>query len=108
LLSVVFLVAGLDSFPVVLGILGVITSSIFAGFIPVLLLAASRRKGEVVPGITLKFLGHPLVGAGVYLIYVAVLLVHGFFIWQNPVLRVTAVLVTVIVLVVTVVAIRNG
>jgi hypothetical protein len=108
LLSVLFLVAGWDSFPAVLGMLGVITSSIFSGFIPVLLLAASRRKGEVVPGVVLGFLGHPLVIAAVYLINVAVLLIHGLVIWENPVLRATAVLVTAVVLVVTVITIRQG
>ena len=108
LLSGLLLAAGWDSFPLVLGVLGVLTSSIFSGFIPVLLLASSRKKGEVVPGVVLAFVGHPLVLGAVYLIYVAVLLVHGLIIWQNPVLRVTAVLVTAVALVVTVVTARRG
>jgi hypothetical protein len=108
LLSGIFLLIGWDSFPLVLGVLGVITSSIFSGFIPVLLLASSRQKGEVVPGVVLAFVGHPVVLGAVYLIYVAVLLTHGLIIWENPVLRVTALLVTAVALVVTVVTACRG
>ena len=108
LLSGSLLAAGWDSFPLVLGLLGVLTSSIFSGFIPVLLLASSRQKGEVVPGVVLGFLGHPLVLGSVYVIYVAVLLIHGLIIWENPVSRASALLVTVVALVVTVVTARRG
>lgn len=108
LLSEWFLVAGWDSFPGVLGILGVTTSSIFSGFIPVLLLASSRQKGEVVPGVVLAFLGHPLVLGGVYVIYVAVLLAHGFLIWEKPVARASALLVTAVALAVTAVTALRG
>ncbi len=107
-LSVLFLVANWDSFPAVLGMLGVITSSIFSGFIPMLLVAASRRKGEVVPGAVLEWLGRPLVIGAVYLIYVVILLIHAFVIWANPALRAIAVLVTVAVLGVTAIVIRQG
>ncbi|PYN97738.1 MAG: hypothetical protein DMD91_16725 [Candidatus Rokuibacteriota bacterium] len=108
LMSGWFLAIGWDSFPAVLGILGVISSSIFSGIIPVLLIASSRKKGEVVPGVVLKFVGHPLVLGAVYLIYVVVLLSHGLFIWENPVSRASALLVTVVAFVVTVVTARRG
>ncbi len=100
--------AGRDSFPSVLGILGVINSSIFSGVIPVLLLVSSRRKGDVVPGVVLKFLGHPLLIGGVYLLYIAVLLLHGLVIWETPAARAAALLTTVVALAATAAMARWG
>ena len=55
------------SFAGILGFLGVMVHSLMSGIFPMLLLAASRRKGELVPGVSYRALGHPLVIGGVYL-----------------------------------------
>jgi hypothetical protein len=75
---------GHDSFAGTLGLLGVVSNTVFTGLMPVLLLAASRRKGEVVPERILQVLGNPLVLAGIYLLYLGVLLLHGIVIWHDP------------------------
>jgi hypothetical protein len=108
LLAEWFLLTGKDSFPGVLAILGVLTSSVFSGFIPVLLLIASRRKGEVVPGVVLPLVGHPLVLGGVYVLYVAILLFHGLVIWSSPLGRTAALLTTALAVGTTVAVVRGG
>src|SRR5262249_60865989 len=64
------LLAKAASFAGVLGFGGVIINSLTAGIFPVLLLVASRRKGDYVPAVGCLLLGAPggAVGAvGVYL-----------------------------------------
>ena len=58
-----------------------------------LLLVASRRKGEIVPGVSYRVLGHPVVVGGVYLLFLSNLFVHGLVIWEEPLQRLGAVLV---------------
>src|SRR5262245_11126787 len=55
------LLTGQESFAGPLGFLGALAVPLLAGIFPMLMLAASRRKGEFVPGVTFGFLGHPLV-----------------------------------------------
>src|SRR5947207_3677049 len=95
------LVNKLESFSQVVGFVGVIAVSVMAGVFPVLLLLASRRKGENVPGFVLPFLAHPLVVESIYLIAVSILFLHGLFIWQNAFQRVVAILIGVVILAMT-------
>jgi hypothetical protein len=97
-----------ESFTGPLAFLGVITVPILAGIFPMLMLAASRRKGEHVPGLFWRFLGHPLVVGCLYLIFLAGLFLHGFAIWQNPWHRIAAVGVGTLMTVVIFVFIRQG
>jgi len=90
LLTEWLLLTGEESFAEPLSFLGVIVISLLGGTFPVLLLIASRRKGEVVPGVVYRFLGHPLVTAGIYLLFLASLFLHGLVIWENPVQRAAA------------------
>ncbi len=73
-----------------------------------LLLLASRRKGENVPGFVLPFLAHPLVVGGIYLVAVGILFLHGLFIWQDALQRLLALLVGVVVLAITYIMVRRG
>ncbi|UCC64125.1 MAG: hypothetical protein JSV36_03440, partial [Anaerolineae bacterium] len=93
------LLNGAESFAEPLSFLGVIVISLLGGTFPVLLLIASRRKGEVVPGVVYRFLGHPLVTTGIYLLFLASLLLHGLVIWENPVQRAAALAVGLLMLV---------
>jgi hypothetical protein len=102
------LLARSGSFAGVLGIVGVLSLSIVSGFIPVLLLVSSRRRGEIIPGVVLGFLGNPLIVGGIFLFYLAVLLVHGIVIWQSPVARAAALLTALGSIVATVVMARGG
>ncbi len=96
------------SFTGPLSFLGVIVISLLGGTFPVLLLIASRQKGEVVPGVVYRFLGHPVVVIGIYLLYLASLFLHGLIIWDNPLHRAAAMLVGGLILVVTVVLACRG
>jgi len=98
----------LESFSQVLSFLGIVAVAVMAGVFPVLLLLASRRKGEHVPGFMLPFLAHPLVAGSIYLVAVSILFLHGLFIWQNPFQRAVAILVGGVVLAMTSLLVRKG
>jgi len=102
------LLVGKGSFAEPLGFLGVIVISLLGGVFPMLLLVAGRHKGEIVPGVVYRMLGHPVLTTGIYLLYLAVLFLHGLAIWQNPVQRVAAVAIGVMMLGVTVRLVRRG
>jgi hypothetical protein len=99
---------GTGSFTGILGFLGVMVHSLMSGIFPVLLLMASRRKGELVPGLSYRALGHPVVIGGVYLLFLSNLLVHGLVIWDQPLLQAGGVLIGVLIVVVTALAVRRG
>lgn len=96
------------SFAGILGFLGVMVHSLMSGIFPMLLLMASRRKGELVPGVSYRALGHPLVIGGVYLLFLSNLFLHGLLIWEHPLLRMGGVLMGLLMLAVTVAMIRRG
>ena len=96
------------SFAGILGFIGVMVHSLMSGIFPVLLLVASRRKGELVPGVSYRALGHPLVIGSVYLLFLSNLFLHGLLIWEHPLLRVGGVLMGLLMLAVTVAMIRSG
>ena len=96
------------SFAGVLGFGGVIFNSLTAGIFPVLLLFASRRKGDYVPAVVYRLLGHPGVVFGVYLLFMMNLFGHGLFIYRDPWSRGAAILFGVAVLGVTAGMLRRG
>lgn len=96
------------SFAGILGFIGVIVDSLVAGIFPLLLLVASRRKGELTPGVFYRVLGHPLLVGGIYLLFLLNLLFHGLFIWENPVQRAIGIAVGLLMVVVTVGLMRRG
>src|SRR5436309_12088433 len=98
----------LESFSQLLSFVGVVAVAVTAGVFPVLLLLASRRKGENVPGFVLPFLAHPIVAGGIYLVAVGILFLHGLFIWQDTLQRLVALLVGGVVLVITYMMMRKG
>jgi len=102
------LLAGTASFARVLGFAGVISNSLTAGIFPVLLLVSSRRKGDFVPGVVYRYLDHPLVVTGIYLLFLANLFLHGLLIWQMPLARVCALGFGLLVVGVTIVMLRRG
>jgi len=98
----------LGSFPQLQSFRGAVTVAVVAGVFPVLLLVASRRKGENVPRFVLPFLAHPLVAGGIYLVALGSLFLHGLLIWQDPFRRAVALLVGVVVLGTTYLMVRQG
>jgi amino acid permease/DNA-binding transcriptional ArsR family regulator len=102
------LVTGSGSFAGLIGFVGVIVGSLLAGIFPVLLLVASRLKGEYLPMLVHRLLGHPVLLGGLYLLFLGNVLVHGLVIWQEPWLRAGAVLVAAGIVAMTTRMIRNG
>jgi amino acid permease len=102
------LLTGRESFTGLVAFVGAIMSPVLGGIFPMLLLAASRRTGEYVPGRPLRFVSHPIVIAAIYLLFVLNIFLHGLVIWQNPVQRASALIVGVIVLVVPIICLRRG
>jgi amino acid permease len=102
------LLTGSGSFAGLIGFIGVIVGSLLAGIFPVLLLVASRRKGEHMPRLVHRLLGHPMLLGGLYLLFLGNVLVHALVIWQEPWLRVGAVLVAAGIVSMTARMIRSG
>jgi len=96
------------SFARLISFLGVIATSLLGGIFPVLLLVAGRRKGEYLPGVVYRFLAHPLLIAGAYFLFLAILLIHGLVLWQSPLERAGALLVGAVMLGATVIMVRRG
>jgi amino acid permease len=97
-----------ESFSQLLGIVGVLLLPLLGGIFPMLMLAASRRKGDYVPKLSLGLLGNPLVLTVVYLIYIGSIFAYGLFIWDDPIERFMAVGVGMVLLLVTYLVIRQG
>ena len=77
------LLTGSGSFALVNSLRGAIVAPLLAGIFPALLLVASRRKGELVPGVLYRWLGHPWLVGGIYLLFIISLLLHGSVIWTD-------------------------
>jgi hypothetical protein len=108
LLTEYLLISGSASFTGAFSLIGVLVASLLGGFFPVLLLAASRRKGDVVPGVAPRLAGHPLVLVLIYLLYLAGLLMHGLIIWQEPLQRAAALGVALLGIVMPILMVRGG
>jgi amino acid permease len=99
---------GRESFSWFFGVLGVILLPLLGGIFPMLMLVASRRKGDYTPRLSFGFLGNPLILTIIYLIYLGSVFVYGFFIWGDPAERFMAIGVGFVVLIVTYLVIRQG
>jgi hypothetical protein len=97
LLAEWLLLTGAGSFTGLLSLIGVLIVPLLSGIFPVLLLVASRRKGERVPQAVYRFLGNPLLLAVIYVLYLASVFLHGLVIWSDPLQRAIALLVGVMV-----------
>jgi amino acid permease len=97
-----------ESFIEPLALDGVIALPLLGGIFPMLMLAASRRKGDYVPGRVWRFAGHPVVVTAVYLIFLTGILVYGLFIWTEPIPRLAALVAAGVVLLLTIMVIRQG
>jgi hypothetical protein len=102
------ILSGRESFTGAIGYLGALIVPILAGVIPMLMLAASRRRGAYVPGVVVRVIGHPAMIVGVATIYLVAVLIHGLVIWPGPAERFAAVAASALTLIVALLAIRRG
>jgi len=108
LLTEWLVMTGTGSFTEILSFMGVILVSLLGGIFPALLMVASRRKGERLPAVTYRLLGHPLITAGVYLLFLVTLFLHGLVIWQDALPRALALLVGAATVSMTIAMTRQG
>lgn len=94
-------ITGSGSFAGILGFLGIVVDSLMIGIFPMLLLLASRRKGELVPGVVHRFLGNRVLAIAIVLLYLFILFLHGVVIWQSPVAKAAGIIVGILVIVLT-------
>jgi amino acid permease len=102
------LVTDRASFARPLGLLGAVTSPVLAGVFPMLMVVASRRKGDCALGPVWRWVGHPVVAVGISLVFLIVLLLHGLVIWKEPYERAAALLVALATVAAVVLAIKQG
>jgi hypothetical protein len=108
LLAELLAFTGVGSFADLLGISSAIALPLLGGVFPVLLLIATRRKGDFTPRGVWRLLGSPFVLAPVYVIFVGVIFVYGIWIYEALWARAAMLAVGTIVLVVTAVILRRG
>jgi amino acid permease len=96
------------SFAEPLGLVGTLTLPLLGGIFPMLLLAASRRRGEYVPRSVVGVVRGPVGIAAVGALYLTAVLVQGFVIWQRPAERLLAGIAAGLIVLVTTVAVRRG
>ncbi|CAN5584627.1 hypothetical protein BH23CHL7_BH23CHL7_16290 [soil metagenome] len=104
---VMLVLLGESSFTGPLNLVGALILPLLGGVFPMLLVAAARRRGERVPGTSLRWLGHPAVVALVTCIYLGGLVAHALFIWTDPVERIVAGATTLVMIGLIVVSIRR-
>ncbi len=97
-----------ESFASLVGFIGVLAGSLFAGIFPMLLLYSSRRKGEFVPAKVYGALGSPPLITIIYLIFLGSIFIHGLFIWENPVQRSIALLTGGLIVLITVIMAKRA
>jgi hypothetical protein len=102
------LLTGQGSFAAPLSFLGTLAVPLLAGIFPVLILAASRRKGDYVPTAIFRWLGHPVVLLGIYAMFLGTIFVYGLVIWQDPFQRLSALIAGVVMLAMTIAVVRRG
>lgn len=102
------LATGRESFAEPLGYVGTLTAPLLGGIFPMLLVSASRRRGELVPGTAPRFLGTPVTAVGIGVLFFAGVVLHGTLIWDRPLIQMAALVVAGGMLAVAFVAWRGG
>lgn len=102
------LATGRASFAAALSFTGALTIPLLGGVFPMLMLIASRRKGEYVPANDVRLLGHPATVVLVVGVYLGGILAYGLVIWEAPLERAAALLVSAVMVGLMIVFVRRG
>jgi amino acid permease len=89
-LAVWLVISGTGSFANLLGTVNALALPLLTGIIPLLLLVATRRKGDFVPSAPLHWLGHSGIVWLLYGLFIVIILIHGGYIWSAWPLRIFA------------------
>ena len=87
-----------ESFSALLGFIGVLTAPIVAGVFSMLMLYAARRKGDCAVGLAWRLLDHPVVTIVTCGLFLASIVVHWLFVWDDPFRRAVGLVVSLIML----------
>ncbi len=96
------------SFTEPLNVIGTITLPLLGGLFPMLLLMASRQRGERIPGRVVGPLGWRVTAILVGALYLASLVAFGVWIWHEPLERIAAIGVALAMVVLAAVSWRRG
>lgn len=99
---------GESSFASLLGFLSAFTLPLLGGVFPILLLAATRRKGDFVPDGAPGAIGKPLILGLGYVVFVGIIFAYGIFIFQDALARLLILGVGDLTLLVTLLVLRRG
>lgn len=102
------IVAGAENFTGPLGIVGVLAVPLLGGVFPMLLIAAARRRGELVPRPVIWIVGQPVVVVAITGLFTLAVALHGLVIWQQPIERAVALGVTSTLILIAVGAVVRG
>ncbi len=91
-----------------LNVVGTITLPLLGGVLPMLLLVASRRRGERLPGWMIGPLGQPITALLIGSLYLFSVFAFGLWIWHEPLQRLAAIATGVAIVALPVVAWRRG
>lgn len=100
--------SGSSNFASLLGFVGVFALPLLGAIYPVLLLLASRRKGDYVPELVIRALGNRLVVAAIYILYLALIFFYGIFVYVNLLERLITILTGVLIAALTWQMVRRG
>jgi hypothetical protein len=96
------------SFVGLVGFMGVMLGPFLTGLLPLMLVLAARKRGEVVPTVAWRPLGTPAVAWGVGLVYYISLPFYTLEAGRHPLERVGALIAAVLVPILTVTLLRRG
>jgi amino acid permease len=102
------LATGRASFAAAISFAGALTVPLLGGVFPMLMLVASRRKGEYVPANVVRLLGDPVTVVLVVGVYLGGILAYGLVIWEAPVERAAALLVSAVMVGLMILFVRRG
>jgi hypothetical protein len=91
-----------------LGLVGALVVPLLGGVFPMLIVVASRRRGELLPARVIGWVGTPIVAIAVGLVYLGIVAAHGLVIFSSPLERAAAFAVVGAIVAVTALSIRNG
>ena len=100
--------ANVISFTEPLNVVGTITLPLLGGLFPMLLLVASRQRGERIPGRVIAALGWRVTALLIGALYLASLIAFGLWIWHEPLERLAALATAGAMIALAVVTWRRG
>jgi len=98
LLTAYSLITGSDNFTKPLGYIGTLGATLVLGIFSLLMLVASRQRGELIPQRVIHALGNRLLLGILYSFFVIGIFLYGFIIWKAPLAQIAAIAVGVLTL----------